>query len=54
MAGQLWWNSATSTLTADVVEVEAATIDFVAALMLDIVTMAAELVLAWVAADEYG
>ena len=35
------------------VEVETATTEVVAALMLD-VHMAAELVLAWVAADEYG
>ena len=57
MAGQWWWNSAICSDSRTIeVEVETATTEVVAALMLviHVVTMAAELVLVWVAADEYG
>ena len=57
MAGQWWWNSAICSDSRTIeVEVETATTEVVAALMLviHVVTMAAELVLVWVAVDEYG
>ena len=57
MAGQWWWNSAICSDSRTIeVEVETATTEVVAALMLviHVVTMAAELVLVWVAVDKYG